>query len=1359
MNTGLNNAPRIIFGNDARVQDFTLILSTKALKHLGQIINVPSDSITYSANFNSADELSFTVYKEMNSQKESLWDDIKQFSIVWVKELNQYFEITFSKTQKNDISKEIVCTSLCEAELSQINLYGLEINTQEFYDDYAEVHKDEDYELPVYIFYNDGTFGENKKSLLDAIIEKAPHYSIGHVDDSLKNLQRTFSVDGTSIYDFMIGDLAKEFNCAFQFDTTTRTINVYDLYSVCEDVNCDYYINENRQYYNNIKNPDPDFDHKFYREEGITECPYCGNKHLYYFGNDTTIFVEQNALTDEINFSTDTDAVKNCFKLESGDEYMTDTVKNINYGSDYIMHFSDEMKSMMSDELVNAIESYEQEVSTYQEQYVEINEHIYELEDDLIYYESSMMPTVKTDDTDAEQEAAKLTSSALSPISLQYLTSTTSKTSADNAVKNYALVYVTPGRFKVEINNSNWTPGNNTGTWTGTLKVTNYSDGDDVAITNSITITFNKNYQNFLEQKIAKQIYNNASKSDSSSIWGVLYTYNANTGKYTPVTKADFVTACTKYSLNRLESFYNSIETGLEVLTETGQGSEGSEAYSTIYLPLKDKLDVCQEAIDVRESQISDVNSELGYYETDENGNNPVWNEWTKTTDGNTKPYKQRRQEIQEHLSFDAWLKSRNLYDEFCSFRREDTYSNSNFISDLYYENDDNSGLMERAQEFLKQANTELIKSSTAQHSINANLYNLLIMKDFQPLIKNFQLGNFIRVKCENDIYRMRLLHYEIDFGNINNLSTQFSDMTYVGSVVSDLQSVIDSSKQMATSYSSVSKQSESGQEASNTLSDIRKQGLNATLYEIKSKDTEEIVIDSHGILGRSYDDITDSYDDKQIRINSNVIAFTDDNWQTVKMAIGNTSYVDKVTGKTYTNKYGVNADFFVGDYIEGIKIVGTDYYGLNNNGTLNGFHINTKGDIYTGIGSRNYLKADGTLRLGDGKITYNGTTLNVSGDITANTLTATESGTIGPWKINSNALYRNNSTFGASDGIYFGASGISLTDKFKVTSDGALTATNANITGAITATSGTFTGTINATGNINSGSTITSSTIIGSTIQNESGTFSVSANGDIVGANISGASFNNTGGIYKFAIDKNGYLIADYAKLNHADIEDATLYRAYIPDQLLVEDYSTITLAKGGGAYNDVVTFNVVSDGYSYFSYMYINARVVFQHHIESASDIFIRGNGICLSSDGGIRTPQSSHTANMYWNPDNGYIYKSTTGSSKRYKHDITTELDEKLDPYNLYNLDIVQFKYNKDFIDDGEALHIGFIAEDVEKVYPVATEYSEPDEDGNTTVENWFPREIIPAMLKLIQEQKKQIDSLEERISQLEKLINKL
>jgi len=52
----------------------------------------------------------------------------------------------------------------------------------------------------------------------------------------------------------------------------------------------------------------------------------------------------------------------------------------------------------------------------------------------------------------------------------------------------------------------------------------------------------------------------------------------------------------------------------------------------------------------------------------------------------------------------------------------------------------------------------------------------------------------------------------------------------------------------------------------------------------------------------------------------------------------------------------------------------------------------------------------------------------------------------IGPWQVNSESIYRNNKNFANANGLYFGERGLSLGNTFVVTSDGALTATNAQI-------------------------------------------------------------------------------------------------------------------------------------------------------------------------------------------------------------------------------------------------------------------------------------------------------------------------
>jgi hypothetical protein len=108
---------------------------------------------------------------------------------------------------------------------------------------------------------------------------------------------------------------------------------------------------------------------------------------------------------------------------------------------------------------------------------------------------------------------------------------------------------------------------------------------------------------------------------------------------------------------------------------------------------------------------------------------------------------------------------------------------------------------------------------------------------------------------------------------------------------------------------------------------------------------------------------------------------------------------------------------------------------------------------------------------LNDGSVTA--TNATITGAITAT------SGSIGGWSVDSSRIYnalasspyiagvQGSST---STGVAFFAGGTISTGEtaaFKVTNDGALTATNATITGAVTATSGSFTGSITA----NSGS------------------------------------------------------------------------------------------------------------------------------------------------------------------------------------------------------------------------------------------------------------------------------------------------
>ena len=108
-------------------------------------------------------------------------------------------------------------------------------------------------------------------------------------------------------------------------------------------------------------------------------------------------------------------------------------------------------------------------------------------------------------------------------------------------------------------------------------------------------------------------------------------------------------------------------------------------------------------------------------------------------------------------------------------------------------------------------------------------------------------------------------------------------------------------------------------------------------------------------------------------------------------------------------------------------------------------------------------------------------------------------------------------------------------------------------------------------------------------------------------------------------------------------------------------------------------------------------------------------------------------------------------TTESSERFKHDIVPVCDYNLDPHRLYDVNVMQYKYNLDYVDPLDSRYdvtvIGFIAEDIYEKYPIAAEV---DSTGN--VNNWHERYIIPPMLALIQEQHKEIEDLKSAVMSL-------
>lgn len=108
-------------------------------------------------------------------------------------------------------------------------------------------------------------------------------------------------------------------------------------------------------------------------------------------------------------------------------------------------------------------------------------------------------------------------------------------------------------------------------------------------------------------------------------------------------------------------------------------------------------------------------------------------------------------------------------------------------------------------------------------------------------------------------------------------------------------------------------------------------------------------------------------------------------------------------------------------------------------------------------------------------------------------------------------------------------------------------------------------------------------------------------------------------------------------------------------------------------------------------------------------------------------------------------GKLFRKSS-SSRRYKNHVRNM--DFSEANKLYELPVVWFVYKDGYLSDEDrkiGVSIpGFYAEDVDKYLPDAADYIEDDE-GNLIPENWDERTLIPYMVKCIQTQHEEIETL--------------
>ena len=886
------NVHKLKMDTSGNVEDITLVLAKKNGDKISNLTNITD--IVAKHCMNDASELSCEAHKKMDDNVLYCWDELVNFKLSWIPEWDMWYEIYVEIDEKDENTKSITAKTIGEAELSQIMLYDIEINTE------TDIARD-DYKIPTK-FYNPD---HPEASLVDRLMEKAPHYTITHIDKSLMDIQRTFTFDDTSLYD-AFKDISEELDCLFVFNSGSgadgkpaRTIQIYDLEANCNDCG--------------------------YRNTYVDTCPKCGSHNVINgYGEYTNIFISKDNLADDITYSVDTDSVKNCFKLEAGDDLMTAAIRACNpNGSDYIYHFSDQVRHEMSSELQTKLKQYDTEYENYQtnklftldsalvskynnivDKYLKYDDTLAKMDNpmhgyprvmrayfdtiDMVQFLSNkLMPNIKKPDNSAESQGQYLIDNLPSSASVTSL-KTLTVSLAENTIISLARSIV-KGSFKITVSDSTLS-GN---TWRGKINLKGYVNDDDHYTSDYVTIGFDENYQSYVKQRIDTIL-----NKDDTNYYGIVGIFKQDLEV--------FKSELRKYCLDSLKTFQKCAQGCIDLMVQMGVSAPDTtnndpnttDIYNGLYIPYYNKINAVQDEILIRQNEIYAVEGEYN-------------NQGELVTTGIQNEIEKIMSSVQKALDFKSYI-GVDLYKEFSSFLRMDKFSNENYTSDDL----DNTNLFQNALDFINAATKELYKSSTLQHSITGTIKNFLRMKEFEPIMDKFKNGNWITFEVDEKIYQLRIVEYDIDFSDTQNIDVTFSDVVYMPDGMSDLQSVLASATKMATSYSGVLRQSEVNNKFTKKINDMISTGLDMTNTKIISNaDHQDITWDEHGLLCREYNDILSDYNPSQLKIINQGVYLTTDNWRTAKAGIGKFWYYDP-RDKSYKESYGVIADTLVSNLI-----------------------------------------------------------------------------------------------------------------------------------------------------------------------------------------------------------------------------------------------------------------------------------------------------------------------------------------------------------------------------------------------------------------------------------------------------------
>lgn len=204
----------------------------------------------------------------------------------------------------------------------------------------------------------------------------------------------------------------------------------------------------------------------------------------------------------------------------------------------------------------------------------------------------------------------------------------------------------------------------------------------------------------------------------------------------------------------------------------------------------------------------------------------------------------------------------------------------------------------------------QLAKLSQPIWTFELSTVNFLNLIEYKDISNQLDLGSevIIEVDKTRDLYAYAMLiGYTIKLDKPDDIELRFSSALNFKRTSMTYDEAFQKAASISKSYDFESPSWKKGNEAYNKMNEYINQGFVDLTKDILSADNQEFTLSNTGIRGREYLPETDTYSPEELRMTKNVLAFSDDGFNTTKTAIGKIKLPDGSAG------FGVVGEAIIG--------------------------------------------------------------------------------------------------------------------------------------------------------------------------------------------------------------------------------------------------------------------------------------------------------------------------------------------------------------------------------------------------------------------------------------------------------------